>query len=229
MKKNKFALFVISCACFHLNAKSIDGADSVEYMQSPIKAEVNNFQISSPELLQATCPKDGTINITSQKQIDNFKKNYPGCDHLTNLYISGSDITNLDGFSGLKNIKSQDSTSSGSAAVVIIDTSNLTSLSGLNVMLQGSLTFENNSGFKSELTGLSGSTIIGSAFIESNPNLKSLSGLENGFLYHLKVSSNPNLTQCASQLTCSAYKYSDDVHFYSNPTQCLEDIKKACN
>ena len=228
MKKNKFALLVIGCACFHLNAKSIDGADSVAYMQSPIKAEVNNFQISSSELLQATCPKDGVISITSQKQIDNFKSNYPGCDHSYNLYISGNDITNLNGFSGIKNIKSPDSRS-GSAAVVITDTSNLTSLSGLNVRIQGNLTFENNSGFKSGLTGLSDSVIIGSATIESNPNLKSLSGLKNGFLYHLKVSSNPNLTQCATLLTCSAYKYSDDVHFYSNPTQCLEDIKKACN
>jgi hypothetical protein len=44
-----------------------------------------------------------TCNICSQADVDNYVLDPSGL-HLSNLYISGSDITNLDGLNGIKNI-----------------------------------------------------------------------------------------------------------------------------
>lgn len=43
-------------------------------------------------------------DFESQAAIDNFATNYPGCTRVSRITISGSDITNLDGLSGIRSL-----------------------------------------------------------------------------------------------------------------------------
>lgn len=58
------------------------------------------------KLAFAQCPTT-EIQFTTQQQINNFAINYPLCTDASNfnLYISGNDITNVDGFINLTKIK----------------------------------------------------------------------------------------------------------------------------
>jgi hypothetical protein len=152
--------------------------------------------------------------FSRQSQIDSFRVNYPTATSLTNLQISGSDITNLDSFSGLKKVNGTFS---------IIQNPLLESLQGLNDLqfvegpfyinsndiltdlngliklyeVEESLVVSDNPKLKN-LTGLEGLHRINKIQLNRNDVLESLHGLENlangGWTYYLTLIACPRLT-----------------------------------
>jgi len=135
-----------------------------------------------PEIAQAcgntmSCLTQGTYYFFYQTEIDNFPINYPGCTELeTDVLISGNDITNLLGLSGITSIDGN---------LQINNNPNLIDLSGLDNVesISGDISIYSNYSLIS-LTGLESMTSIeGSLDIgygpEGNSTLASLSGLDN--------------------------------------------------
>lgn len=124
-------------------------------------------------LINAQCPTI-PIDLTSQQDIDDFSVNYPGCDTLpigVDLFISGSDITNL---SGLQQIDV------AYGAVEIRNNPNLTSTSGLNLYYAGSDLIIRNNNNLNDISSFSNlDTILGEFTIRTNPLLSDLSGFQS--------------------------------------------------
>jgi hypothetical protein len=79
-----------------------------------------------------SCLTDGII-FTRQSQIDSFQINYPNCTQIEgNVEIEGNDITNLNGLNVI--------TSIGGGNLYILGNNALTSLTGLNNIVAGSIT-----------------------------------------------------------------------------------------
>ncbi|QRR01395.1 CBM96 family carbohydrate-binding protein [Dyadobacter sandarakinus] len=135
--------------------------------------------------------------LKTQADVDNFSTSYPGCTVITSdLEISSSSITNLDGLRGitrinrslkinynprLKSIEGLSSLTQIDASINIEDNDSLLNLEGLQhlVSLQGSIRVVEHQRLTS-LEGLRGMTrILGSMSIGSNPALTSLNGLNN--------------------------------------------------
>ncbi len=113
------------------------------------------------------------ITFTTQSQIDSFQINYPNCTQVEgNLRISGNDITNLNGLSGLTSIGGN---------FFILSCHNLSSLTGLNNVnsIGGDFILSDNE----SLTSMSGldtlSSIGGYLSLDYNIGLTSLTGLDN--------------------------------------------------
>jgi len=114
----------------------------------------------------------GGIEISSQKEINDFKIFYPSCKVIEgDVYIYGpNDITNLNGLSNLTRIN---------GSLVITESPSLTSLAGLSklqTISDGMIIFGN--GALPNLNGLSSLTAIGTYFyVGYNDNMGSLNGL----------------------------------------------------
>ena len=111
------------------------------------------------------------IVLTSQEEIDNFSKDYPGCDTLRSLRIQGADITNLDGLSSIRSVEIE---------FVIIDTK-ISDFSGLT-----NTTFQDLTFFRilsnHQLLSLEGpnyTSNIRFIRIENNDSLEDLVGFED--------------------------------------------------
>lgn len=173
------------------------------------------------------CLSDGTT-FDSQEEIDNFPVNYPGCAEIGGtVYISGPDITNLNGLNEVTSID-------GSLFIGFYIAGNnplLTNLEGLNNLthiggslliytnqvlknvdalenltsIDGELIIESNDSLTS-LQGFSSLNTIGMALtIFGNNMLQSLSGLENideQTIEHLTIYYNNQLTYCAIESVC---------------------------
>jgi len=118
-----------------------------------------------------SCLPEG-IGFTAQAQIDSFQINYPGCTEIEgDVYISGNDITNLNGLSVLTSIGGH---------LYIGDNDALNSLTGLDNMtsIGGGLGIGVNDALIS-LSGLDNVTSIGVFLaITDNNALTSLTGLD---------------------------------------------------
>ena len=140
----------------------------------------------------------GYIEFSNQAQIDSFQVNNPGCTEIEGtINISGSDISNLNGFNVLTSI---------GGSIYIYNNSNLTALTGLDNLISvgGSVHIGDPQGGGNfnltSLTGLEGLTSIGGDLeISSNPHLDSLSALENLTFIggYLDINDNDNLTSLA--------------------------------
>jgi hypothetical protein len=134
------------------------------------------------------CLPYGSYYFFTQDEIDSFQTDYPNCTDLEGYTnISGSDINNLYGLSGI--------TSMGS--VVIADNNILSSLTGLDNV--NSIAFRlrlHNNDALSNLTGLGNLTSIGAFEIKWNDSLTNLSGLEGltSIGDYLDISYNNSLT-----------------------------------
>jgi hypothetical protein len=147
------------------------------------------------------CPT-GDVTFSFQSQIDEFQWTYPGCKAIAGeLTINGSDITNLNGLSGLFSVEGNLSVGSlinggnplldhieglnnlnfvGGSLIIALNNS-LTSLEGLGGLnaVAGDLHIRNNCSL-ADLSGLGNLTNIGGTlFIENNVALTHLSGLDN--------------------------------------------------
>jgi hypothetical protein len=131
------------------------------------------------------------VELTTQAQVDAFD-----CTSVTGeLWISGNDIVNLDGLSGLTSID-------GDLEIRFNDA--LTSLDGLSGLtsIDGGLWISGNAALTS-LGGLSGLTSLGGWLsIQNNPSLASLDGLSGitSVGNFLTISSNAALSECACGL-----------------------------
>lgn len=127
---------------------------------------------------------DHTITFRTQKQIDDFSRDYPDCVDLSKLwvYITGT-VRDLNGLSRLTSVR----------GLNITNTSSLENLNGLENLtsILGRVLISGNQGLK-DLSGLSGFTSVGLE-IENNDALTSLHGLENLTAVGLKISGNASL------------------------------------
>ena len=118
--------------------------------------------------------------FTTQASIDNFPINNPGCTEIEGqVFIQGDDITNLDGFQGVKSI--------GNDLVIgqVLGSyplnPGLTSLKGLDSLTQvgGDLIIDYNQNLET-LEGLENLTIVGEKlFVLNNDALVSLEALQS--------------------------------------------------
>lgn len=121
-------------------------------------------------LANAQCPTPPVV-LTSQAEVDAFP---PACiDFTGDIFISGSDISDLTPLANLQTISNN---------LTILSNPSLGTLAGLSGLTSigtafGSLTISDNDAL-SDLTGLNNiSSISGGLFVEDNFNLTSLDGL----------------------------------------------------
>ncbi len=153
---------------------------------------------------QMPCLPQGNYYFTSQADVDNFQFHYPGCTELKgSVYISGDDITNLNGLSVITSID---------ADLFIGDPYGSLGLTG-NPLL-------------TNLTGLEGLTSIGGYLrISKNNVLTSLTGLDNvsaGSITNLRIYENSLLSTCEVRSIC-------DYLASPNGTVSIHDNAPGCN
>ncbi len=122
------------------------------------------------------CPPTGNFNFTTQAQINTFGASYPNCDIIKgNLTISGANIVNLNGLSGVTTIK-------GTLTIQNTALPNLTGLGALQTV-ESDVTITGNP----VLTSLSG---IGDYnWFNSSANLT--------------ITNNSSLSNCSAYAICS--------------------------
>ncbi len=171
------------------------------------------------------CPS-GSLTFSNQSEIDAFIIAYPTCTTLGNVTITGSGITNLNGFANIESISN----------LYIYDTE-LTSLVGLNNLESVNyLTISTNSELTSisalnsvnvvtdinissnpsllNLTGLEGVTTISTFSIQSNPALVSLTGIGNlTSAYNFVISDNGALTSLADFSSFATISYNFSITY----------------
>ncbi|CAG5068390.1 hypothetical protein DYBT9623_01120 [Dyadobacter sp. CECT 9623] len=132
--------------------------------------------------------------LSSQADIDNFSTNYPGClsgeSIAYSLTISGSDITNLDGLSGITWVGMR-------GGINITDNPQLNDISGLrNISGDIAAIHVMNNPLLETLEGLEGITQVFYLQVENNPVLKDLEGLSGIHMTtdELSISENASLT-----------------------------------
>jgi hypothetical protein len=206
-------------------------------------------------MLSQGCLPEG-ITFTTQEQIDNFQANYPGCVEIEGGVIigdwmSGSDITNLNGLSDLTSIGDGLQIGNNPALTNLTGLDNLhniggdfwiywnhalANLTGLDnlISIGGLLGIDDNNALVN-LTGLYNLSTIGSDLIITNHNaLTSLTGLENiqaNSIDSLYISNNNVLFECDFQSICD-YLASPNgtVEIYNNAPGCNnpEEVEEAC-
>lgn len=191
------------------------------------------FFLILPILSFSQCPPNGTFN--SQAEIDAFAIDYPDCTEVSDLVISGDDITGLSGLNqiteiGLLSITGNPllQTLDGLNTNIIIngntftgisitDNALLTDISALEFISEGNVIVEidiwiednpslnNLYGFPLNLGSLT------SLYIENNNALTNLNGLEGVDAFDLLIIGNDNLIDFTGLGSFSArYFYIDD-------------------
>lgn len=136
------------------------------------------------------CPIVSPHTLSSQAEVDNFDDVHPDCHHLgVKLIITGDDITNLDGLSGIQTT---------SNSIEIIGNPILASLSGLSNLTSISVELKiNDNDALTDLSGLDALTFLGGHLsIEGNALLETLDGMGpiTSLGSYLNISFNPVLT-----------------------------------
>ncbi len=121
--------------------------------------------------LVGQCPP-GVITLNTQADVDAYFTNYPGCTEPNGLTITGLDITNLDGLSGITSVVGD---------LTVLGNPNLNNIDGLLLCsnVSGALQFDNNT----VLPNLDGLVELfevgGPVFISNSASLDNLLGLLN--------------------------------------------------
>lgn len=176
------------------------------------------------------CGQSGDINLTTQADVDRFPQDYPGCDRLLNgLFISGSNITNLDSLKQIKYV---------GFYVIITANPSLTSISGLSNLqtIGGDLDISNNP-FLQSAQGLSSLKSIGGYLgIYTNYSLSSLGNIDQldyRTITELYIQENQKLSICNIPPVCSFINDPGnvDVTFVDHNKSGCEtpnQVKSAC-
>ena len=172
-------------------------------------------------IIAQPCLPDG-ITFNTQSQIDNFQVNYPNCTEIQgHVFITGDDITNLNGLSVLTAMDS---------SFVIYDNTSLTHLTGLEgVTYIGNMIVENND-LLVDFSGLENLAAIGERLIIwSNPSLSSVAGFSNltsiGGL--LSIENNNNLTSLTGLDNIDAASI-EDLYIQYNPLLSHCEVESIC-
>jgi len=152
------------------------------------------------------------ITFTTQTQIDNFSASYPGCTVIEgNVKISGANISNLNGLSGLTAVKS----------ILIEQNPVLTNLNGLGNLttVEQDIAVRDNASLTS-LSGLGGLISVPIVYIGNNNALPNLTGLDNlaSTTWAFTVENNAALTSLAGLQSFSVAKGGGGFWIRSNPS-----------
>jgi hypothetical protein len=135
-----------------------------------------------------------SLDLTTQADVDSFQLNHGPCDQVDSLAVTGPDINNLDGLSGLTKVDGElwiqgnnaltslgglSALTSVGIRLTIAYNAALTSLNGLSALSSvGELLWINDNNNLTTLDGLSALTNIdGDAFIQRNAALTNVDGL----------------------------------------------------
>lgn len=171
------------------------------------------------------CPP-GTVNLSTQAQVNQFKIDYPTCTKISgNLQIGGANVTDLSPLSNITNV----------AGELFISDSGLQNLNGLNNIsqLSGRLVVIGNPTL-SNLHGLRNLTSInGIISIDNNASLTDISGIENinsNVITELYIQNNPVLSVCDYDNVCAYLQSSKPRNISGNLANCLNEsiVKNAC-
>lgn len=198
------------------------------------------------------CLPHGPYYFYSQSDIDRFKENYPGCHSLGgNVFISGKDITHLDGLNDVTSIR---------GSLIIFDNDMLTGLGGLEnltyigdgLYLGENDLFQDLSGlenlhhigefleidFNEELASLQGleglSTVGKGIHLEGNRHLVNVTGLENIDTHNLEffiIANNFRLSSCQTESVCEFLDLQGHkMHVFNNGSGCedIREVTEAC-
>jgi hypothetical protein len=181
----------------------------------------NNCGIKLP------CLPYGNYYFQTQADIDNFQNNYPNCTELEgNVTIGGSDISNLNGLSGLTYIGGQLQIQGDSLLSNLTGLDNLTSVGGV-LSIGGNPTLISIA----ELTNLT--SIGGGLSITGNNGLTSLKGLDNisaGSIVSIYIIDNPMLSNCAIKSICDYLVSPNSTIGYNAPgCNSPEEVEAACS
>lgn len=154
-----------------------------------------------------SCPT--SLNLTSQSAIDNFIIDYPNCHAISgDLFIGGSNITNLNGLSNLHYVEGM---------VYIANSPQLQSLSGLDALIDvgGNLIITNNNALIN-LSGLGSLQSVGGLRVNNNNNLVQLTGMAqlSSVANNLEVYNNNVLTNLNGLNHVSTI--GQDLYIFSN-------------
>ena len=173
------------------------------------------------------CLPDG-ISLSSQEDVDAFPANYPGCDRmLGNLYISGSDITNLDSLIQLRYLL---------GGLAIQSNPLLNNLNGLSNVVSSYYIDISSNNILTDMSGLSQLSDVLELYIYFNPVLTSLGGLHSidplG-LQFVDIEANPLLRVCEINSICDFLETTYDpstVYIQDNATGCnsVAQVRTAC-
>lgn len=182
--------------------------------------------------------------FSRQSQIDSFRIYYPTTSSLTNVQITGADITNLDSLIGLKSVfgnltiqqnplllslRGLDSLQWVEDHFYIHSNKELTDLHGLERLFEVGkrLSLDNNSALK-DLKGLEGLRRVNKLDLNSNAVLESLDGLENlansGWTYSLMIANCYQLSSLKALENQAKFFFL--TLFQCNSLNTLDDFKR---
>lgn len=154
-----------------------------------------------------SCPAN--LNLTSQSAIDNFIIDYPNCHAISgDLFIGGSNITNLNGLSNLHYVEGM---------VYIANSPQLQSLSGLDALIDvGENLIITNNNTLINLSGLGSLQSVGGLRVNNNNNLVQLTGMAqlSSVANNLEVYNNNLLTNLNGLNHVSTI--GQDLYIFSN-------------
>lgn len=131
----------------------------------------------------AQCP-DASITFTTQNQVDQFPKNYPGCsDFMYGLNINGN-ISNLDSLIQLNTILD----------INILNTQNLLDLDGIsNLKSINTVNIYNNKSLN-DISAIAHVNQLNNLIIDANPKLKLVVGFDSILeIKGIQINNNSNL------------------------------------
>jgi len=198
-----------------------------------------------------SCLPDG-ITFTSQLEVDNFQKNYPGCVKIEGSVVIDSDhITNLHGLNAVDHIGG-DLVSEVNDSLVNFDGLGSLNEIGGSLRLWGNHSLLSLDGFNKltkigkhlviayhphlyDLLALSNTEQLGGNLtVVYNDSVKTLDGLQNidsASIDQLNIYHNPSLSSCAIKSTCDFIGISyADADIYSNDENCntVSEVEAAC-
>jgi len=191
-------------------------------------AEVNDNGLgcNSLEEIEDTCTQNnvcGRVALKSQEEVDNFVVDYPDCQIVAELFISGLDIENLTGIASLVSVTETlliDGTSIGDLSA--LQTVDLSQLSELELT-------ENQ--VINNLSGLNIPAQMERVIVSDNPLLISIENLEPLRTYeYLEIFGNSSLSMCCPIVAALSH---DDgrmvVRNNDNGCNRPRDIKDGCD
>lgn len=219
--------------------------------QNFITIENNGSGCNTQAEVEANCPTCPTeaIVLSSQTDIDNFAATYPGCTNfLFDITVEGADITNLLGLAQIESCDAYFNIQNNSQLQSLVGLENLTStfqlfhiannpllvdLQGLNSFSGGGIYLLQNDGLLS-LDGLDSYTDGHTTLIDFNDSLQDISALNviSNFSQYseIRLTNNPNLTQCAIDAVCNVINSEGTVTINNNGSGCEDysDVYEVC-